>query len=46
MRVIVCSGYDLDASVQALLEAGASSFIGKPFQVTTLAIEVRKALDN
>jgi PAS domain S-box-containing protein len=46
MKVIVCSGYDLDASVQTLLEAGASSFIGKPFQVTTLAVEIRKALDN
>ena len=45
VRVIVCSGYDLDASAQALLAAGACSFIRKPFQASVLAPQVRRALE-
>ena len=46
LKVIVYSGHELDASVQALLDAGARAFIYKPFDLKTLAAEVRRVLDS
>ena len=46
MKVILYSGYELDATAQALLKAGASAFIQKPFQISTLEAEIRKALEE
>jgi len=46
LKVIVCSGYELDASSQALLDAGASAFLQKPFRVTELAQALRRALEE
>ena len=46
LKVIIYSGYPLDASAQALLDAGASAFIQKPFQLSLLEAEIRKALDS
>jgi PAS domain S-box-containing protein len=43
-RVILCSGYGLDARAHALLDAGASAFIQKPFQMSAFEAEIRKAL--
>jgi signal transduction histidine kinase len=45
MKVILCSGYDLDTTAQALLNAGASAFLNKPCRLEVLASEIRKALD-
>ncbi|MBN1581511.1 MAG: response regulator, partial [Anaerolineae bacterium] len=44
IKVIIYSGYELDAAAQALLDAGASAFIQKPFQIGVLEAEIRKAL--
>lgn len=46
IKVIVCSGYELDAASQALLDAGASAFLRKPYRIEVLAAEIRKALDE
>jgi len=46
IRVILCSGYELDPAAQALLDAGATAFVRKPFPIRTLATEIRKALDG
>jgi CheY-like chemotaxis protein len=46
MKVIVYSGHELDASVQVLLDAGVRAFINKPFDLRTLAAEVRRVLDG
>jgi DNA-binding NarL/FixJ family response regulator len=44
IKVIICSGYEIDAAAQSLLDAGASAFVSKPFQMSTLENEIRKAL--
>ncbi|HOE66301.1 MAG TPA: PAS domain S-box protein [Candidatus Hydrogenedentes bacterium] len=36
MRITICSGFDIDPSVQTLLDAGARAFIRKPFTLSTL----------
>jgi CheY-like chemotaxis protein len=46
IKVIIYSGYELDATAQALLDAGASAFIQKPFQMTALGAEIRRALQD
>lgn len=44
IRVILCSGYEMDDAAQALLDAGASAFISKPFQMSTLENKIRSVL--
>jgi len=46
IKVIICSGYELDAAAQALLDAGADAFVQKPFRMEKLAREIRKIFDN
>jgi len=46
IRVLICSGYELDAASQALLDAGANGFVQKPFQLRTLGMQIRHALDR
>ncbi|KAA3615523.1 MAG: PAS domain S-box protein [Calditrichaeota bacterium] len=46
MKVIICSGYELDDTARTLLNSGAVSFLQKPFQAEKLAIYVRQALDK
>ncbi len=46
LKVVISSGYELDPAAQALLDAGASAFIHKPFRAQHLAAELRKALDS
>ena len=44
IKVILCSGYEMDETTQALLDAGASAFVSKPFQMSTLENEIHKVL--
>ena len=44
LKVILCSGYDLDESAQALLDAGAESFLPKPYRIEDISREIQKAL--
>ena len=46
MKIILCSGYQKDATAQALLEAGAIYFVQKPVPQATLGREIRAALDR
>jgi len=46
MKVIICSGYELDDAAKAVLKAGAHAFIQKPFTAAGLAREVREVLDS
>ncbi|MCJ7618198.1 MAG: response regulator, partial [Desulfobacterales bacterium] len=44
LKVIVCSGYELDGQAQEILDSGAQDFIQKPFSVKTLSEKLRKVL--
>jgi PAS domain S-box-containing protein len=46
MKVIIATGYELDPAAQAILDAGANTFVHKPFRAHELAVRVRVALDN
>jgi CheY-like chemotaxis protein len=46
IKVIIYSGYELDATAQALLDAGANAFIQKPFQMNALGAEIRRVLQT
>jgi DNA-binding NtrC family response regulator len=45
-KVIICTGHNIDAEIQSLLDAGAESFIKKPFMPGLLIDEIRKAIDS
>ncbi len=45
IKIIICSGYNLNEDVQMLLDTGANSFIQKPFRLDKLLREVRDILD-
>lgn len=42
--IILCSGYELDASARALLDRGAAAFVSKPFRIEYLLFEIEKAV--
>lgn len=42
MKVVVCSGFALDGPASEMLEAGAESFIQKPFTVAALSAVLKK----
>ncbi len=44
LKVLIASGYELDPAAQALLDAGASAFIQKPFRAHVLAASIRRAI--
>lgn len=46
VKVLICSGYDLEGEAAALLEKGASGFVAKPFRLRAVGLAVRKALDS
>ena len=46
MKIVLCSGYDLDVTAQRLLVSGASSFVRKPFTTETLDREIQAALSS
>jgi PAS domain S-box-containing protein len=44
MKVIIYSSHELDETAQTILDAGASAFLRKPFQLDTLKKEIYQAL--
>ncbi len=46
MKILLYSGYELDTTAQALLDAGASGFLKKPFRFGKLIDEIREILDS
>jgi signal transduction histidine kinase/CheY-like chemotaxis protein len=42
-RVILCSGFELDATARALLDRGAVSFVRKPFRIDDLVATIERA---
>lgn len=46
LKVIICSGYELDAASQKLLDKGARAFVQKPFRMAVLGNEIRRVLDH
>jgi len=46
LKIIICSGYDLNEGMNDLLEAGVQGFLAKPFGTQALATQVRKVLDS
>ncbi|MBW2216565.1 MAG: response regulator, partial [Deltaproteobacteria bacterium] len=46
MKVVVCSGRDIDGPVQEVLDAGAEDFIQKPFTFAALSAKVMGAIER
>jgi CheY-like chemotaxis protein len=46
LKVIICSGYELDGAAQALIDAGASAFIQKPYRTEVIGPLIRRVLDG
>ncbi|NNK84399.1 MAG: PAS domain S-box protein, partial [Desulfobacterales bacterium] len=46
MKVIVCSGYSIDGPAQEILDAGAHSFIKKPFDLKMLSEKLSEVLEK
>jgi PAS domain S-box-containing protein len=46
VRVLFATGYGMDGESQQLLESGALGIIRKPYDLTTLELEIRAALDG
>lgn len=46
LKVVVCSGYTRDASVQELMALGAHAFLQKPFSMTDLAGLVQSLIER
>ncbi|MBN1101903.1 MAG: response regulator [Deltaproteobacteria bacterium] len=46
IKVLLCSGYDMDRSVREILDMGAQDFLQKPFGVQSLSIKVREILEK
>lgn len=46
LKVVVCSGYPLDAPVQELMALGAHAFLQKPFSMTDLAGMVQSLIER
>ena len=44
LKIIIASGYELDAAAQRLLDSGASAFLHKPFLSNDLGMEIRRVL--
>ena len=42
-KVIICSGYELDAAARGLLDRGAASFVQKPFRIEDLVAAIEQA---
>jgi len=45
-KVLIASGYSLNAQVKKSLEMGAAGYIGKPYRVNVLLRKVREILDE
>jgi PAS domain S-box-containing protein len=46
IRVILCSGYSQEGDAQRIMDKGCNGFIQKPFTLTALSREIRKALED
>jgi CheY-like chemotaxis protein len=46
VKVLLSSGYSMDAQAQAILNRGCEGFIQKPFKMADLSRKIRKILDN
>jgi signal transduction histidine kinase/ActR/RegA family two-component response regulator len=46
LKVVVCSGFALDGAASEMLEAGAESFIQKPFTMASLSAVLDKIFKN
>ncbi|MBW2202967.1 MAG: response regulator [Deltaproteobacteria bacterium] len=46
LKVIVCSGYDIEGPPQGILDAGAEGFIKKPFSVAAFADKLKEVLEE
>ena len=46
LKVIVFSGYAIDGPARKILDAGAESFIQKPFSLATLSETLKKVLGD
>ncbi|MFH2005469.1 MAG: PAS domain S-box protein [bacterium] len=44
VRVLLCSGFSLEQKAERLLDAGASGYLAKPFEVDTLSLQLTRAL--
>lgn len=45
-RILIASGYSADGMVIKAIESGAAGFIGKPYQLKELLMQVRSILDG
>jgi len=45
-RVLIASGYALDAAIQEAIDAGARGFVKKPYELQTMLETVRRILDD
>ena len=46
IKVIICSGYSLDAYVRRILKQGADGFIQKPFSLKSISEKLRQVLEG
>lgn len=46
LKVIICSAYTFDDSAQKILNAGAQTFIQKPFRLAMLSEKVKNVLEG
>jgi two-component system, cell cycle sensor histidine kinase and response regulator CckA len=46
LKILICSGYEKDSTLQNMLDNGACAFVRKPYRWQTLAQEIRRALDS
>lgn len=46
MKVLICSGYEIDGPVQDILDAGAEEFIQKPFTFAALSVAVMDLIER
>jgi PAS domain S-box-containing protein len=46
LKVLVCSGYSIDGLGQEIIDAGAQSFLQKPFSLETLSEKLKEVLNH
>ena len=46
LKIIICSGYELNDETQKLLDAGANAFLQKPFKAGSLMMNIKKVLES
>ena len=46
VKVVIASGYSINGQVKKSMDAGASGYVGKPYQLADLLNTVREVLDE